>query len=124
MGMAATSSAQLKRINMGDDACHSVSLLHNGGGVSHGCRSSTRGVGAIGTGGACVVSGGDVVGTGGLCCGMRSWGERGTAFWGEFPGCGGRLGTWWAVFSMHLSLFDGLSSRAVAGACFEMAGVR
>jgi len=83
-----------------------------------------RGVGAVGTGGACVVDGGDAVGMGGSCCGMRSWGERGMAFWGEFLGCGVRLGTWWAVSSMCLPLFDGLSSWAIAGACVETAGVR
>ena len=90
-----------------------------------------RGVGAVGCpseavgrGGTCVVDGGDAVETGGLCCGMRGWGERGMAFWGEFLGCGGWLGTWWAVSSMCLPLFDGLSSRAVAGAHFKMAWVR
>ena len=131
MGIAAMSSAQLKCIDMGDDARHSVSLLCGGGAVSHGCRALMRGVGAvgclsgvIGTGGACVVDGGDAVGTGGLCCGMRSWGKVGTAFWGSFLGCGDRLGMWWAVSSICLPLFDGLSSRAVAGARFETAGAR
>jgi len=131
MGIAAMSSTQLKCVDVGDDACCSISLLHSGGAVSHGCRSSTRGVGAVGcpsgavgTGGACVINGGDVVETGGSCCGVHGWGERGTAFWGEFLGCGGWLGVWWAVSSMCLPLFDGLSSRGVAGACFEMAGVR
>ena len=131
MGMAAVSSTQSKCIDVGDDACRSVSLLCDGGAISCGCRALTRGVGAIGCpsravgmGGTHVVNGGDAVGTGGLYCGVHSWRERGTPFWGEFLGCGGWLGTWLAVSSLHLPLFNGLSSRAVAGACFKMARVR
>ena len=124
MGIAATFSAQSKPVDVGDNAHCSVSLLCNGSGVSCGCRSLMRGVGAIGTGGAHVIDGGDTDETRGSCCGVCGWGERGTAFWGKFLGCGGQLGTWWAVSSMCLLLFDHLSSRAVAGACFEMAGVR
>ena len=131
MGIAVASSAQLKHVDMGDNAYCSISLLHNGGAVSRGCRSLTRGVGAVGcpsgavgAGGAHVVNGGDTVGTGGSCYGMHSWGERGMAFWGKFLGCGGWLGMWWAISSMRLLLFDSLLSRAVAGAHFKMAGVR
>jgi len=100
MGIAATFSAQSKPVDVGDNAHCSVSLLCNGSGVSCGCRSLMRGVGAIGCPsgavgmeGMHVVNGGDMFGTGGLCCGMHSWGE-GMAFWGEFLGCGGWLGAW------------------------------
>jgi len=96
MGIAAMSSTQLKHVDMGDNARHSISLLHGGGAVSCGCRSSMRGVGAVGcpsgavgTGGVHVVDGGDAVETGGSCCGVHGWGERGMAFWGKFLGCGG-----------------------------------
>ena len=74
MGMAAMSSSQSKHVDVGGNACHSISLLCSGDAVSCGCRSSTRGVGAIGcpsgavgTGGVHVVDGGDVVEMGGSC---------------------------------------------------------
>jgi len=113
MGMAAMSSTQSKHVNVGDDARHSISLLCNGGGTSHGCRSLMRGVGAVGcpsgavgTGGAHVVNGGDAVGMGGLCCGVHGWGEVGMACWGLFLGCGdsGALGWPFPACVCHCSM--------------------
>jgi len=107
MGIAATPSAQSKCVDMGDDACCSISSLHDGGAISCGCRASTRDVGAIGcpsgtigTGGMHVIDGGDAVGMGGhavVCIagerggqpsGVCSWGvEVGWVCGGSFPPC-------------------------------------
>jgi len=124
MGIATMSSAQSKCVDAGDDTHCSVSSLCDGGATSCGCRSSMRGVGAIGcpsgavgTGGAHVVDGGDAVGTRGLCYGMRSWGESGMAFWGKFLGCGGImdiLSTFDTSWSSLWGLSCGSSSVCVA----------
>jgi len=90
VGMAAMSSAQSKCVDEGGGSRCSISSFCDSGSVLfRGCESSTRGVGAVGMRGVDIIDAGDAVGTGGLCCGMCSWGERGTAFWGKFLGCGG-----------------------------------
>jgi len=125
MGMAAMSSTQSKCVDVGDDTRRSISSFCDGGGMLFcGCGSSTRGVGAVGTCGVDVVDTDDVVGMGGPCCGVCGWGEVGTACWGSFLGCGGQWGIGLAVSCLCLPLFDGLLSWAIAGACFEMAGMR
>jgi len=108
----------------GDGHCSVSSFCDSGGMLFCGCGLSMRGVGAIGMRGVDIINAGDAVGTGGSCCGVHGWGEVGTACWGLFLGCGGQLGAWWAISSMCLPLSNRLLSRAVAGACFEMARVR